>query len=143
MSNTKLLSALALSLTGLAQLAEYLEGEALVEDNKESCERISKLVAKFRAEHGDTCKPAEVQNPSQAEVQSQDQAEVQNPCEAEKSLLEMLKDNRYTLRSFASIEEKTGLTSEAVSQFLEAEGIEFVVKYTSASEPLVGLASRN
>jgi len=66
------------------------------------------------------------------------------PAEDLSTILGMLQDPRFTLRTLLSICTKTGLSADMIYQLLGDNEIPYVVKYKRGShEELIGLSERN
>lgn len=155
MSNKKLLVALVVGLQALQGIAETLADEAIDVDEAQEKEKLLEIFGRIKADLAKHKQPDAAPCCPEADAasnNSEKEAAVEDYFYAEKdtavtssfdTVMNLLNDDRYTLRSFKSIQEATGLEQEDVCHLLNAEGIEFVVLHNRNGDAVVGLESRN
>lgn len=142
--STQLLEAAVLSLEATTLIIDQVLNEARREKNAKVKVVLDSVFKDLLGAMSDCAEKANTGEDEGKTGQTPAEAPPAPPAKPIDIILEMLQDPRYTLRSFKSIEEKTGLDQEDVCQLLDAEGYEFVVKTKRDSdEQVVGLEARN
>jgi hypothetical protein len=160
MSNTAQLKALGMILEGASTLAFSLYNDSREEQLEGGLDKLAKVLGfDIRTGPGpasDTSKGSKPEAPADevstgstgdtavatAETATETATETETKLD---SVLALLNDERYTLRTAKSIEEKTGLSLSDVKALLDENGIAYVVKHkrNNRNAKLVGLAARN
>jgi hypothetical protein len=155
---TAQLKAVAMILNGVALLADIQYADARDEEHDDEIDQIKGIVGQIFG-----VKPAGEPADNKGEQPAQPVAEPSTgsgevnvgapvasssaeaaPKSTLEQVLELLKDERYKLRSADSIEEKTGLNADQVEDLLYENDVNYITRHKSSDGSLLfGLAERN
>ncbi len=149
---TSLIKALALSLHAAAIQADELYNQARNEEVGEVVGGLAEVLSQVfsgkrdNAEQAPDVQPAAPEAPVDVTSTSKSSDAAQAPViKAPIEIInDMLNDERFKLRSFTSIKEKTGLDKDAVIDLLDDNDVDYtVLTKRHSDEQVVGLTSRN
>lgn len=142
---TSLIKALAMQLQASAILADELYQQAREEETSELVGGLSGVLDKIfgNAHRKDSTEQKAEDTTVSVEVGKDYEAApvIKAPIEI---IYDMLNDERFKLRSFSSIKDKTGLDQDEVLELLDDNDVDYIVlTKRNGRDEVVGLSSRN